>query len=198
MASFPNPFPNDPDRAAIWIMLVERDIAAFVDSDWDMVADDFLSEQFLGIDGRGSDNPDSWRVGFPTLDAYRDEWLRQAAESAKVAYAEDRKAALHRATTLQDQARQADAAAQLQDALVLDLEAMHRMRQRLASGPRLSEMTPLRIGNAEAGAMPIGVVELLRVAEDAQAIQMPADRQADETGVVTGHDSSLTRRVSGG
>jgi hypothetical protein len=102
MTRFPNPFPNDPDRGAIWTMLVERDIAAFVAADWGMVADDFIAEQFLGIDGRGSDNPDFWRVGFPTLAAYRDEWLRQAAESAKVAYAEDREAAIHRATTLRD------------------------------------------------------------------------------------------------
>ena len=102
MTRFPNPFPDDPDRGAIWTMLVERDIAAFVAADWAMVADDFIAEQFLGIDGRGSDNPDSWRVGFPTLAAYRDEWLRQAAESAKVAYAEDREAAIHRATTLRD------------------------------------------------------------------------------------------------
>jgi hypothetical protein len=102
MARFPNPFPSDADRAEIWTMLVERDIAAFVAADWRMVADDFIAEQFLGIDGRGSDNPDSWRVGFPTLAAYRDEWLRQAAESAKVAYAEDREAAIHRATTLRD------------------------------------------------------------------------------------------------
>lgn len=102
MARFPSPFPNDPDRGAIWTMLVERDIAAFVAADWSMVADDFIAEQFLGIDGRGSDNPDSWRIGFPTLTAYRDEWLRQAAQSAKVAYAEDREAAIHRATNLRD------------------------------------------------------------------------------------------------
>ena len=102
MARFPSPFPNDPDRGAIWTMLVERDIAAFVAADWRMVADDFIAEQFLGIDGRGSDNPDAWRVGFPTLAAYRDEWLRQAAESASVAYAEDREAAIHHATTLRD------------------------------------------------------------------------------------------------
>jgi len=101
MPDMTNPFPNDPDRREIWTMLVERDIAAFVAADWSMVADDFIEAQFLGIDGRASDNPDSWRVGFPTLAAYRDEWLRQAAESAKVQYAEDRSAGIHRATTLQ-------------------------------------------------------------------------------------------------
>jgi hypothetical protein len=95
-----NPFPNDPDRSAIWGMLVERDIAAFVAADWSLVADDFIATQFLGIDGRGADNPDGWRIGFPSLAHYRDEWLRQARESRQTDYAEDRGAAIHRATTL--------------------------------------------------------------------------------------------------
>ena len=95
-----NPFPNDPDRSAIWTMLVERDIAAFVAADWSMVEGDFIPEAFLGIDGRKSDNPDHWRISFPTLEAYRDEWLRQAREGQKVQYAEDQSAGIHRATSL--------------------------------------------------------------------------------------------------
>jgi hypothetical protein len=97
-----NPFTHDPDRSAIWSMLVDRDIAAFVAADWSMVAADFIDGMFLGIDGKASDNPDGWRIGFPTLAAYRDEWLRQARESQAIAYAEDRAAAIHRATTLTD------------------------------------------------------------------------------------------------
>ena len=58
MSLYKNPFPNDPDRHAIWEMLVERDIRAFVAQDWDMVADDFTSEGFMGIDGRSLSNPD--------------------------------------------------------------------------------------------------------------------------------------------
>jgi hypothetical protein len=42
-----NPFANDPDRSAIWTMLVERDIAAFVAADWSMVDGDFIKEGFL-------------------------------------------------------------------------------------------------------------------------------------------------------
>jgi hypothetical protein len=101
MSFLDNPFPGDPDRGAIWTMLVARDIDAFIAADWSMVEGDFLAEGFLGIDAGASDNPDSWRVGFPTLAAYRDEWLRQAADSAKVAYAEDRRTGIFRATTLQ-------------------------------------------------------------------------------------------------
>ena len=95
-----NPFPDDPDRSAIWTMLVERDIAAYIAADWSMVEDDFIAEAFLGIDGRKSDNPDEWRISFPTLAAYRDEWLRQARDGQSVDYAEDALEAIHRATRL--------------------------------------------------------------------------------------------------
>jgi len=97
-----NPFPNDPDRHAIWTMLVERDIAAFVAANWSLVADDFIETQFIGIDGGRADNPDAWRIGFPSLADYREEWLRQARESRQITYVEDRAAAIHRATTLVD------------------------------------------------------------------------------------------------
>lgn len=95
-----NPFSNDPDRSAIWTMLVERDIAAFVAADWSLVEADFVALGFLGIDGGKSDNPDSWHIGFSTLEAYRDEWLHQARESQKLEYAEDVSAGIHRATRL--------------------------------------------------------------------------------------------------
>ena len=62
-----NPFPAaDPDRRAIWEMLVTRDIDAFLGQDWSMVEGDFVAEGFLGINAHGSDIPDSWRVGSAT------------------------------------------------------------------------------------------------------------------------------------
>ena len=60
----------------------------------------FPQRGFLGIDAGKSANPEAWVVGFPTLGAYRDEWLRQAAATAAVAYAEDVRNAIYRATTL--------------------------------------------------------------------------------------------------
>src|SRR5690349_16729235 len=50
-----NPFPNDPDRSAIWTMLVPRDIAAFVSADWSMVEGDFVADDFMAINGNRQD-----------------------------------------------------------------------------------------------------------------------------------------------
>lgn len=101
--SFSNPFPtSDTDRHAIWDMLVARDIAAFLEADWDMVADDFVAEEFIGIDGRHQANPDAWKLTFASLDAYRDEWLRQAREFAGESFKDDPRTAIFSATLLED------------------------------------------------------------------------------------------------
>lgn len=96
-----NPFPQDPDRHAIWAMLMTRDFDAFLSADWGMVAADFDQPAFFGLHAQGSANPDMWRLAFPTLDHYRDEWLRQAAATAETRYAEPVRAALFRAVNLQ-------------------------------------------------------------------------------------------------
>ncbi len=95
-----NPFPGDEDRSTIWTMLVPRDIKAFVNADWSLVEGDFVAEDFMGINGNRTGNPDGWTISLPRLDLYRDEWLRQAHESQKVVYAEDPEAGIHRATSL--------------------------------------------------------------------------------------------------
>lgn len=100
---FVNPFPSsDTARHSIWEMLVSRDIAAFLAADWSMVAGDFVEESFIGIDGRHDANPDNWRLTFPSLAAYRDEWLRQAKDFATQSFAEDPRAAIFTTTTLED------------------------------------------------------------------------------------------------
>ena len=95
-----NPFAGDKDREQIWEMLVRRDIEAFVSQDWSLVADDFDEVRFLGIHAHKDRDPDNWDAGFPTLASYRDEWLRQAAESAAVEYAESLADGIFRATNL--------------------------------------------------------------------------------------------------
>ena len=78
---FQNPFPaTDPARRAIWEMLVTRDIDAFVTADWLAVAGDFVAANFTGLSAHFQPDPQGYTLAFPTLDAYREEWLRQAAE----------------------------------------------------------------------------------------------------------------------
>lgn len=103
MIHFVNPFnPQDPDRHQIWEMLVKRDIEAFIDNDWDRVANDFIGEGFMGIDARSSGNPDSWMVSFPDLASYRKFWLGQAATFSRTDFEDDPKEKLLEATTLRD------------------------------------------------------------------------------------------------
>ena len=100
---YSNPFEvDDAGRHAIWEMLVTRDIWAFLAADWSMVNDDFVEEGFLGIDARRETNPDRWRLAFPSLARYRDEWLRQARDFATQSFAEDPRGAIFATTTLTD------------------------------------------------------------------------------------------------
>ena len=100
---FKNPFPSsDAARHSIWEMLVPRDIDAFLAADWSMVEGDFVEEGFIGIDGRKDVSPDKWRLAFPALSAYRDEWLRQAKDFATQSFAEDTRTAIFTTTTLED------------------------------------------------------------------------------------------------
>lgn len=97
-----NPFSGDPDRRAIWEMLVARDIEAFLACDWSMVEPDFAADRFMGIDGKASANPDDWRIRFPTLEAYRDSWLAGARDFAPRAEIATARAGVFGATQLTD------------------------------------------------------------------------------------------------
>jgi hypothetical protein len=97
--SVENPFPNDPDRHAIWEMLMPRDFEAHAAQDWAACEDDFDKARFLGINAHFTMDHDQWTT-FSTLESYRDEWLRQAAESAKASFVEPLPQQLLKAVTL--------------------------------------------------------------------------------------------------
>jgi hypothetical protein len=100
---FLNPFPSsDGARRSIWEMLVPRDIDAFLAADWSMVESDFVADGFIGIDGKKSGSPGEWRLAFPTLSAYRKEWLKQAGDFATQSFVEDPRTAIFTTTTLED------------------------------------------------------------------------------------------------
>ncbi|MBW9070256.1 hypothetical protein [Agrobacterium pusense] len=100
---FQNPFAEtDSARHSIWEMLVTRDIDAFLAADWSRVADDFVEDGFLGINASRDANPDNWRLSFPSLAAYRYEWLRQAKDFQTQQFAEDPRHAIFTTTTLEE------------------------------------------------------------------------------------------------
>ncbi len=97
-----NPFPHDSDRRTLWEMLVTRDVEAFVQQDWATAARDFIENGFFGLDARFRANPDSWRLNFPSLEAYKTSWLEQAQSNAGRISPEALREALFAATTLRD------------------------------------------------------------------------------------------------
>ncbi|WP_207515290.1 RidA family protein [Longitalea luteola] len=96
-----NPFiSTDADKAAIWEMLVTRDIDAFTKNDWSVIEDDFIEEGFIGIDGKLQPDPDNWKLSFPNLEAYKTEWLNQANAFQKTTWSADPKSMVLQATQL--------------------------------------------------------------------------------------------------
>ncbi len=71
----PSP-PADADRHEIWEMLARKDIDGFAAQDWSDFGSCFRHEGFCGLDAKGALDPAAWRLRFPTVDAYREAWLR--------------------------------------------------------------------------------------------------------------------------
>jgi len=94
-----NPF-VDADRRALWEICVARDIAAFLAADWNICADDFLAEGFVGVHGKFATDPDSWQLSFPTLDSYRQAWEEQSRDFAREKFVDDPCAILYSAMRL--------------------------------------------------------------------------------------------------
>ncbi|MEL6113964.1 hypothetical protein P0Y67_02005 [Photobacterium sp. SP02] len=98
-----NPFTDtDKDRAAIWDMLVTRDIKAYCEADWSQVAEDFVEDEFYAINANKSENPAAWTFAFSSLADYQEEWLRQAKVAQETAYSEPLELAVHAATSLNE------------------------------------------------------------------------------------------------
>ena len=98
-----NPFAGaDAARAAIWEMLVARDIKAFVRADWTLVEADFISSGFFGVAGEGERDPDRWRLRFPSLEAYKAQWLESAQETMRSGEPASLELDIRQATKLDD------------------------------------------------------------------------------------------------
>jgi enamine deaminase RidA (YjgF/YER057c/UK114 family) len=101
---------TDAERHEIWDMLVRRDSDAYLRQDWSAVEPDFITEGFYGIDARGKVDASDWRLSFASLAMYRNEWLRQAAQTARTVDSAQARAALFNATQLSNIDIQGDVA----------------------------------------------------------------------------------------
>lgn len=77
-----NPFSatSEPNEHYIWQRLIITDSEAFAAGDWQMIADDFEPARFEGWRAMNSYYPVDWQIVFPTLDSYRECWLKSSAE----------------------------------------------------------------------------------------------------------------------
>ncbi|MBW3536946.1 MAG: hypothetical protein KY395_04135 [Actinobacteria bacterium] len=67
---------TESDARELIEMLWRRDSVACVRGDWDAVSDDFDPDEFIGFVGGA--NGAHWRIGYPTLESYREAWLTGA------------------------------------------------------------------------------------------------------------------------
>lgn len=78
----------EPDHHALWEILVARDSDAFAACNWSICEGDFARTRFDGISANGFLDPLKWTLQYPTLDSYRDDWLRMAEEYWHVPFAD--------------------------------------------------------------------------------------------------------------
>ena len=67
-----------------------------------LVEGDFVEDRFFGMHAHFLSDADSWRLQFPDVKTYRDEWLRQGRETAATKFAEPLRDALFRVTNMRD------------------------------------------------------------------------------------------------
>lgn len=72
---YANPFDAFSVQYDVWETLIRNDFEGFLKSDWSIVSEDFLSKGFFGVDMVKSQNPSDWKLTFPTLNAYKRQWL---------------------------------------------------------------------------------------------------------------------------
>ncbi len=135
-----NPFTStEADRRAIWDVLVERDIRAFLAEDWSLTAEDFHEDGFVGHSGPA--NPDKWHISYPSLAAYREAWIEQARDFGNLRLKDTDKAEflfdateLTQIETNEDQAlahKKFDGRAEVVDGpdVVLKWQSLYRLRR---------------------------------------------------------------------
>jgi hypothetical protein len=99
---FDNPYPVKSDEYLIWEVLVKNDFEGFLNSSWEMVADDYIEDGFFGIDFGKSTLPVQWKLEFPSLEIYKNKWLVDSHDFQKNNFAADPQLKLYESCNLID------------------------------------------------------------------------------------------------
>lgn len=75
-----NPYEETSEEYQIWKMLIRNDFEGFLNCNWELVDDDYHVEGFFGIDMAISPDPSNWKLTFPTLAGYKNQWLNDCIE----------------------------------------------------------------------------------------------------------------------
>ncbi len=97
-----NPYPEGTTQHEIWEVLIKNDFEGFLSKGWDFVKDDFIEDGFFGIDMAKSDNPQNWKLTYPTLGAYRDAWVKDSLDFAGKQFISDPREIFYRTTKLEN------------------------------------------------------------------------------------------------
>ena len=88
------------EEKSIWQVLMYNDFVAFCTQDWSIIADDFIKENFFGIDGKLSSNKMNWSLTYNSLEAYQKDWIQQSIDFNKKTFLENPLDVLFKTTKL--------------------------------------------------------------------------------------------------
>lgn len=80
MSVFQNPYREGSDEAMLWEVLIKNDFEAFVSGKWELISEDFIEEEFYGIDGNLSHRKVDWNLKYYHLELYKSDWLQQSKD----------------------------------------------------------------------------------------------------------------------
>jgi hypothetical protein len=84
MNQFNPPVSYSLDEQEIWKVLIYNDFHAFCKGDWSLIEDDFIEEGFYGIQANKSTNKLDWQLQYDSLEAYKEDWIRQSEDFRKL------------------------------------------------------------------------------------------------------------------
>jgi hypothetical protein len=102
MEIYKNPFAPDSDEYEVWEVLMRNDFEGFLNQNWDIVEADYSEEGFYGINMNKSLSPNDWKLSFPTLDSYKEQWIKDSLDFAENTFISNPREIFYQTTRLEN------------------------------------------------------------------------------------------------